>query len=185
MHKVVVLGPDEKYEGRVIDVTSNSQTFGRELSPFLLGPVEMYADYTSNTMENAWQFCKVYRRFTKDDEPADAYWEWAKRGWSDDAPHKYPMGRLSIPLYSLWDGRKLDYIQARKDIYVPLYAKAARNTNAYRLLVNRIEKFDVILFDYDSYNIETRGMTMEQALNDKTRRFGHGMVLKMMLDGMV
>jgi hypothetical protein len=44
---------------------------------------------------------------------------------------------------------------------------------------------DIGIFDFDSYNVDARGMTVEQALNDKTRRFGHGMVLKMMLDGKV
>jgi hypothetical protein len=34
------------------------------------------------------------------------------------------MGRGAKPEYSLWDGERLDYIEARKRIYAPLYARA-------------------------------------------------------------
>lgn len=182
---VTVLGPGETFNGRVIDVTSRSRSLGRELSPFFLGPVKLYGGMEARNVENAWQFCKVYPRFAKDNEPTDAYWEWAKKGWNDPIAHRYPMGRLSIPLYSLWDGRKLDYIQARKEIYVPLYIEAARKTDAYAMLDALTDSEDIGIFDFDSYNVDARGMTVEQALNDKTRRFGHGLVLKMMLDGKV
>lgn len=180
---IYTIGPGDKWTGSYINVVSHDAGIGRELSPFLLGPVELYGGYVAENVENGWQFAKVYMTHTKDGEPTEAYWNWAKKGWADRVAHRYPMGKLSIPMYSLWDGQKLDYIEARKKIYLPLYAKAARKTDAYALLEGMAEGQDICLFDYDSYNIETRNKTIEQALDDKTRHFGHGMVLKMMLEG--
>jgi hypothetical protein len=38
------------------------------------------------------------------------------------------------PLCSLWNGRRLYYIAARKQIYIPLYQEAVRQTTAYKML---------------------------------------------------
>ena len=38
------------------------------------------------------------------------------------------------PLYSLWDGQKLGYVDARKQIYIPLYSGAVINTPAFTKL---------------------------------------------------
>jgi hypothetical protein len=40
-------------------------------------------------------------------------------------------GRGAKPLYSLWDGEKLGYIDARKRIYAPLYASAVVHADAF------------------------------------------------------
>ena len=69
--------------------------------------------YTAKNMENAWEFCKVYKQITDTDgySPSEEYWKWAKDCW-----------------------KKLNCIEARKTIYGPLYAKYVEQTNAYKKL---------------------------------------------------
>ena len=53
------------------------------------------------------------------------------------------MGKGKIPLYSWWKGQKLDYINARKQIYVPLYSQVADTHTFLRLnnlVSNALEK---------------------------------------------
>jgi hypothetical protein len=40
----------------VINTTSRSKDFGRGLSPFLVGPCNLYDGYVSKNAENGWQF---------------------------------------------------------------------------------------------------------------------------------
>lgn len=72
-------------------------------------------------MENAWQYAKVYKRHTSSlGNPTSDYWVWARQGWSSRIANRYPMGKGSKPEYSLWNGEKLGYIDARRKIYAPL-----------------------------------------------------------------
>ncbi len=141
----------------------------------------MYNRIVSRNMENAWQFAKVYSQHTNSQgDPTEAYWKWAHAGWSDSKAHRYPMGRGARPLYSLWDGNRLDYIEARKVIYAPLYAQAVMTTDSFRDLVE-LAKGDmpIMLRDYDGY--DHTGVNLTEVLNNPKRKMGHSFVLKMLL----
>lgn len=76
-----------------IDVTSrSSDPVGRLLSPFNLGPIDLYDGYWAYNIENAYQFAKIYPQFAFDDTPGPAYFEWAVKGWQTKKPIKYPFG---------------------------------------------------------------------------------------------
>ncbi len=168
--------------GCIINTTSRSTNWSRGLSPFVLGPVELYNGYMAKNVENAWQFAKVYAQHDANG-PTKAYFEWATTGWSDDYAHRYPMGRGSKPLYSWWNGEKLSYVEARKKIYAPLYAKAVENTDAFRQLKAEHEKHeDIWLLDFDVYDFRKLGMSYQDVLNCDTKKMGHGFVLAMMLE---
>ena len=151
------------------------------LSPFVLGPCDLYGRHRAMRMENAWQFCKVYPAHAdRDGNPGGYYWSWAERGWNDMRAHRYPMGRGTKPLYSLWDGEHLGYIEARKRIYVPLYAKLVVQTTAYRKLQLLHEGGDgLILLDWDGRH-DPRPFS--EILNDSTQIMGHAFVLKALLE---
>ena len=134
--KVRVFGPRDKQipQGDVnINVTSQSKSDrGKTLSPFLLGPVPLYWGLTAKRVENAWQFSKVYKEYatstrtpkgtySTDLWPSHKWFKWALKGFNDTYAHRHPMGKGAKPLFSYWRGEKLDYIQARKRIYSPLY----------------------------------------------------------------
>ena len=187
----------------VYNVTSTSkENWCLELSPFFLGPIELYSNdkdgkmIVAKNMENAWQFCKVYEQFTDKDgySPSEAYWEWAQKGWNDSKPHRFPFGRTAVkPLYSLWNGKKLKYIEARKAIYAPLYAKYVEQTDAYKKLSGIYTKYccgdkndkdqrPMALLDFDGWDHLGQGFTLEQIINMEKPKMGHAFVLAGLLE---
>jgi hypothetical protein len=184
---IYVIGPTDKTpEGAtVINTTSRSYNWSRALSPFFLGPVDLYGGYQAQNVENAWQFSKVYEYYTDDQGNPDArYFQWAKDGWQDKRDHRYPMGKDVKPLYSYWDGEKLTYVEARKKIYLPLYAGAVQKTHAFDNLKKMHEEGQTLyLWDFDGYNHKVCDLTYDQVINDPNRKMGHAFVIAMLLDG--
>jgi len=169
-----------------INVTSHSQDFGIAFSPFKLGPVDLYDGQTAKLMENAWQFAKVYpEHLDKDKQPNALYWAWAKAGWSSPVPQRYPMGKGAKPIYSWWEGKPLDYIQARKTIYCPLYSKLVIASPAWpqlqELYRTKTEAYEALyLWDFDGY--DHGNMTYKEIINYDRRPMGHAFILAMLLD---
>ena len=185
---IQVIGPGYKTpEGLVINTTSRSDTWSRALSPFFVGPVDLYQGHTSINVENAWQFSKVYEYYLEEDgSVGERYFAWAKRGWGDVKAHRYPMGKGVIPLYSYWDGEQLTYVQARRKIYIPLYAEAVQKTSAFQKLKKiHQENSDLYLWDFDGYNHKTSGLTFDQVIDDPNRKMGHAFVIAMLLEGVL
>ena len=180
---IKIIGPRDKKNVNAINTTSSSPTWSRQLSPFLLGPVKLYAEIESKNMENAWQYSKVYPVHVNTQENlTDEYWEWALKGWMKDHADRYPMGKNQKPLYSIWDNKKLDYIEARKEIYLPLYRDAVKQTPAFNKLKEIYnQNKTVTLFDFDGYDYLSLGKSLKDVLNDSNRKMGHAFVLAMML----
>ena len=161
------------------DVTTHGSTH-RPLSPMLLGPVPLYGGEWSRTMENAWQYSKVYPQHRY-----DGYWPWARAGWDSMRAERYPMGKGARPLHALWAGEELDYIAARRRIYIPLYAQAVRfhQLGLFLTLRERARTGDLVILDFDAYNHRALGYTWDDVINDPHRKMGHGFVLAMMIEG--
>ena len=174
-------------DGLVIDVTSHSTDVGRGFSPFFLGPCPLYGGYMSQTMEAGWQFAKVFAQHVdRDCNPTSAYWAWATAGWRNPKAVRYPMGKGAKPLYSLWDGHRLDYIEARRRIYLPLYIRAVLETTAgnqaWRQLLKWREEHDKIyLRDFDGYDHEAQGLDLSGVLHNTARPMGHGFAILLMV----
>lgn len=183
---VTVIGPrDPKVEG-AINTTSRSTGWSRGLSPFIIGPCELYGGHVSKNMENAWQFSKVYAHQADENGPTADWWAWAKAGWADSWAHRYPGGKGAKPLYSYWDGEKLTYVQARRKIYIPLYANAVQKTEAFQQLKAEYEKHgDLTLWDFDAYDHRAKGMGWDDVIDNDKRKCGHGFVLAMLLEGFI
>ncbi len=184
---IYCVGPRDKksiYKDKLcFNVTSRSTDFCKALSPFYLGPVDLYDGWISNTMEAAWQHSKVYEKYTTDGEINDGYWIWAYSGWNSKRPERYPMGKGAKPLYSYWNGTKYGYVDARKNIYIPLYKECALKTEAYYKLKKMYEDgVDFYLWDFD---VDYNNKSYEELVNDSTKTFGHGYVLKYMMEGKI
>ena len=182
-----VVGPSDPadLQAQAINTTSRSVTWSRNLSPFLVGPIDLYSGHKAENLENAWQYSKVYPvHFDEDkDEVKQDYFDWAKMGWSNKRGVRYPMGKRK-PLFSLWEGQRLDYVTARKKIYAPLYSKAVEKTYAWRQLKQEYNKTgNIVLWDFDSYDHNARGMSWNDVMNNDKDKMGHGFVLAMMLEG--
>ena len=172
------------YGGTEVDTTSGSGNY-RDLSPFVLGPISLPEMFSEN-FENLWQFSKVYspEHVDADCNPVDEWYEWRERGFADRGAHRYPMGKGRKPLYSMWYGDKLGYIEARKTIYAPIYAQCVRPTNAYLRLEELYASGNpLVLRDYDAYDHIREGVPLQQVINNPKRKCGHAFVLAMMLQG--
>jgi hypothetical protein len=134
-------------------------------------------------MENIWQFSKVYPEHVgANGDPTPAYFEWAKAGWEDKWAHRRPMGRR-IPSFSWWGGEKLGYLEARKRIYIPLYASAVIQTPAFKQLLALYKlRGDLTLWDFDGYDYLRLGMTLKEVTNNPDRPMGHAFVLAHLLE---
>lgn len=170
----------------IINTTTRSKTWSRNLSPMLIGPVEANGTKCLN-VENAWQFSKVYKdQVDEQGNPTSSYFKWRNLGYKDSWAHRYPKGKGKIPLYSWWNGSKLDYIEARKKIYIPLYASAVLHEESMIKLVDEYQKYgELVLRDFDAYDHRKLGMTWEDVINNPQRKMGHAFVLAMLLEGVL
>jgi hypothetical protein len=182
---IYIWGPKDKAPDgiEVINTTSRSLNWSKGLSPFFLGPCELYNEYVSTNVENAWQFSKVYKGYIDSGgNPSKEYFNWAIEGWSNPQAIRYPMGKGKIPLYSWWNGEKLIYVEARKKIYVPLYSKSVIQTDSYKKLRELYkERKDLHIWDFDGYDYIKLGMSFKDVINDSTRKMGHAFVLANLL----
>lgn len=181
---ITIIGPRDTKVPRAVNTTSHSNAdWSRGLSPFALGPIALYASHTARLFENAWQFAKLYPEHADaNGQPTNRYWTWAQNGWRSTTAFRYPLGKGRKPLCSLWNGRRLDYIAARQQIYIPLYQNAVKQTNAYK----RLERLylahgHITLFDFDGYDHRKLGMSFKDVINCPTRICGHAFVLAIML----
>lgn len=195
-------GSDDKPEGAiVVNPTSTLATKPWEmaLSPFFAGPVHLWSG-TARNVENAWQFSKVYAKDAKgidighvnsDGTPTPTWHTWHHNGIADKRAHRYPMGKGAVPLYSYWPPAgafdRLDYIEARKHIYLPLYRTAIYGTDAWKTLLElarsaRNADRPLVIVDFDAYNHHRYGMSLVDVLDCSSRKMGHGFMLAMMLE---
>ncbi len=163
----------------VVDTTSSSSKYSG-LSPFVLSAPPAVR------FENLWQFSKVYEhQWDEILKKPNKYWhEWRDSGYSNLRAYRYPMGKSRVPVCSWWDGVALDYIEARKQIYMPEYAKNVIKTDSYKKLLDLYAfGVDIVLLDYDAYDHEALGMTLIDVANNRERKMGHAFVLLMLLTG--
>jgi len=172
-------------EGALVINTCNNNpdNWQNGLSPFSIGPCPLFGEHIALNMENGWQFTKLYAKHADaKGNPTDAFWEWAQAGFANPKAIRFPMGRGAKPLHAWWDGQQLGYIDARKQIYAPLYAQAVQKTAGFAKLkkLHKTEK-RIILRDFDGYDHDKKKMTLTQVLNTPKRKMGHAFVLKMLL----
>lgn len=166
----------------IVDTTSNDHPIYKELSPFILPAPP------ARNFENLWQFSKVYRHHLRNGEPSPQWYEWRDEGWATPRAIRYPMGKGTKPVYSMWLGKHLDYIDARKQIYAPEYAKNVAQTDSYKILQEQynecnLHNKDLVLLDYDAYDHTALNLGLIDVINNPKRKMGHAFVLIMMLTG--
>lgn len=196
------------------------------LSPFNL------TDDNDCFLENVWQFSKVYESVPRSvqrysrynpmiiwDHPAEVhldedgnltneYLNWRKKGIYNPYPVRYPVGyqhrhkcicSLKTP-YS----KQLNYIEARKEIYLPLYLEAVVKEPLFKELKHMLaEGINILIIEVDGphqesldyyikkygvdddfINLNSMAATKENLdimLNDPKHPFGHGYCLAMAL----
>ena len=171
----------------VVVTVSRAEGWSRGLSPFFLGPCELWGGHVARNVENAWQFSKAYLEHTKDGKPTAEWFRWAEAGWDATRAYRYPMGKGRKPEFSYWHGKCISYVQARKWIYIPVYHDAVEKTEAWKDLYLMHDQFlkggkTLYLVDFDAYQHKKLGMSYKDVVEDPNRKMGHAFVLSMMLE---
>ena len=184
MTEIVVIGPRDlaPSEFYFIDTTSKSVTGSKFLSPFFLGPVEIpITGEIARNVENGWQFTKLYEEHTDNEgNPTDEYWQWREDGLTETWAQRYPMGKGKKPLCSLLENRRLDYVEARREIYVEIYKQGLLNSDCWKSFVDYVATRDkVALWDFDGYLTED---DFETVLSNPNKKMGHAFVVKALLE---
>ncbi len=129
------------------------------------------------------------------DEWMDEWSKWSKciRFSGEGLRHRIKLDKdkanPNATLFSFYKGKRLPYHEARKVMYIPWYAKLARETNAYKYLKKRFDAgTSLILLDTDGEARdadipELSESSLRKRVNDKDEIFGHGFVLASMLLG--
>ena len=95
------------------------------------------------------------------------------------------MGKGVLPLYTYWGGKKLTYLEARKKVYIPLYAHTVAETWAFwKLRELYQERGSLTLWDFDGYDHLALGMTLKDVVNCPDRKMGHAFILAALLEGL-
>ena len=198
----------------------------------VLGPYTLKDD-DGVIMENRYQYSKIYKkvpattqyysRFNKMvtwSHPAEthyangqilpAYWAWRNKGMNNPHYVRYPVGYHNMHkcLFAIKDENNpdehLDYIEARKQIYLPLYCELAKKEAKFTQLKNRLDAGEnLLIIEVDGPHQESLDYYMEKygvndsfiendtmlaidenlviMLNDEKHPFGHGYCLAMAL----
>lgn len=206
---------------KIIEVMTPSTTWG-DLSPYSLKTREGYI------MENVWQFSKVYEQVPKTtqiyskynpkiiwDHPEEKhynpetrkftpeYYLWRRKGFECEYAIRYPVGYADRGkcLFALTDtGKELGYIDARKQVYLPLYMNLVVNVDKFHKLKKmyiRGENLMIVEVDgphqeslgyyQNTYGVSNDFITNDSMLvnlqnitimlNDDKHPFGHGYCL--------
>jgi len=172
-----------------VNVCSGAPGVWRQLSPMLLGPVRFEEHFpdghteirTARCFENAWQSAKVHPgEEGPDGFPTPEWYARRARICADTRGHRY-VKRGVKPLYAFWRGRKLSYDDARRHVYIPLYARLVRATEAWKRLRAIVceDGYNVTLVGFDGRAFAR----LSDELEDLSRPFGHELVLCAMLRG--
>ena len=161
----------------VIDVTSKNRDpqFKSDISPMYIGPFVTPDGVTCNVFELLWQCSKVYPcHVNEDGEPAAEYFDWRNKHFAEPKPalnDKRAVKRIrhindeicskhKDTLYSLWYNpltkkyEHLSYVEARKKIYLPVYAKLVAGTKTFKMLKDKVDAGEKLaLLDFDAFNI--------------------------------
>lgn len=164
---------------------------------------QTYSRYDSTVI---WEH-KAEKHVDSKGNPTEAYWAWREKGFNCPYPVRYPVGmrHRGRCLCALWEKEEntfyeLDYIEARKNIYLPEYIKCIKKLPKFKELSERLKKRENLLIievdgpheeslDYykEKYGVKddfiensTMLATKENLdimLNDEKHPFGHGYCL--------
>lgn len=207
-----------------IVVLMNSHSKYGSLGPYIL------KDNKGRIFENIWQFSKIYKdvpatvcRYSRwnnmiiwnhpaeihidaKNETTPKYWAWRKKGKYCKYAIRYPVGfnHRHKCVGTVHNGNVIDYIEARKQLYTPLYIELVSKQQVFKELKKRLNNGENLLIievdgphqedlDYyrEKYNVSKKFIENNTVLatkenlsiliNDSKYPFGHGYCLAMAL----
>ena len=155
----------------VINLTSRNpdRDFAEQVSPFYVGPVTGPDGASADSLEVFWQVGKVFPHHDHNGQPNAAYFAYRDKMYHA-APGSIPKPVMRHPYKSFgydaddmlywayWNPEKgeyerLSYLEARKKVYVPEYAKLVANTPAMKYMKKLLDEGKKIaLLDFDGFS---------------------------------
>ena len=155
----------------IIDVTSRNvnKNFARQVSPFYVGPVTGPDGATTESLEVFWQVGKVFPHHDDGGQPSEEYFNYRNKMYSAK-PGEIPKPVMRHPYrefgyeaddmlyWAFWNKEKgeyenLSYLEARKKVYVPEYAKLVANSGALKYMKKLLDDGKKIaILDFDGFN---------------------------------
>jgi hypothetical protein len=155
----------------VIDLTSRNpdRNFSHQVSPFFVGPVTGPDGASADSLEVFWQVGKVFPHHDLDGQPNSDYFNYrnemyGKKQGEISKPimrhpyHEFGYEADDMLYWAFWNSEKgeyerLSYLEARKKVYVPEYAKLVANSDALKWMRSLLEQGKKIaLLDFDGFN---------------------------------
>ena len=170
----------------LVDVTSSSVKYRDHFSPMKIPNSGDY--YGFHCFENFWQSGKVYQ-----DVDRKKQIEW----WKNQVKGKrvYPSGKQHRVLYAEWseiNTKRYNYIESRKDIYVPYYHNLIKDDLVLKQLKEKVmQGINIAIVDYDGPKkndgspdiLEVNLDVLKTKINDPRFPFGHCYVVSSELLG--
>lgn len=157
------------------------------LSPFSIvaGGVQVpgMPGVVSKTVENAWQFLKVW-------DGEDGWNETeARAAFASDCAIRFPRGRKQVTVAHHWGetGERLGYVEARRRIYLSAYSQMLEMPDRQELL-DRLRAYSlehrVSIWDYDSYALDDVGLRgLKETIRYTDRPFAHAFIVALAVGG--
>lgn len=155
----------------VINLTSRNpdRSFARQVSPFFVGPVTGPDGATAPNLEVFWQCGKVFPHHDDNGQPSNSFFTYRDRMYAAEdgsipkpcIRHPYkefgydPDDMLYWPFWNKEKGEyeNLSYLEGRKRVYIPAYAKLVADTPALKWMMALVEQGKKIaLLDFDGFN---------------------------------
>ena len=155
----------------IIDLTSRNpdKTFAQQVSPFYIGPVIGPDGARADSLEVFWQCAKVFPHHDSGGQPTEEYFNYrntmyaARPGQITKTVMRHPYREFGYEAddmlyWPFWNEKigkyePLSYLEARKKVYVPEYAKLVAGTPALRYLKQLLgQGKKVALLDFDGFN---------------------------------
>ena len=134
---------------------------------------------TSKTVENVWQFLKVWQGEEQWDK------ETALAAFDSDCAMRFPRGKGAKHRGLFWGetGEILDLVVGRFRIYFKAYCQMLSMPDRQEI-INRIrieaQKRPVVIWDYDSYDFEKEGLSkLFETIKYTQRSFAHAFICEM------
>ena len=172
-----------------LNVTSAQRTLSldrRDFSP--MTPIEGgYKGYWN--YESRWQSGKIFEGI--DEKISKDWWKAQKK-----PKRRFPKGKGKTILCARFEGYEdigdMDYVTARKNVYVKEYYDLIKNRERTLYWKKLLEEGQSItIYDFDGPRTEDKGVTclelnedlLRDKINDVKFPFGHGYVVGMLLSG--
>ena len=155
----------------VINLTSRNpnRAFAKEVSPFYVGSVTGPDGASADSLEVFWQVGKIFANHDDGGQPSAAYFAYrekmygAKPGEIPKPVMRHPYREFGYEAddmlyWAFWNEEKgeyerLSYLEARKKVYVPEYAKLVANSDAFKWMKSLVDKGEKLaLLDFDGFN---------------------------------